>query len=390
MEIQGVENNHRIQHLPVLDGIRGIAILLVMTFHFFWFAITYNSQIQIEPGSLAEWLKNLVFSGWTGVDLFFILSGFLITGILIDTKQDTHYFRNFYIRRIFRIFPLYYLFLVMWLFLKNCYPPQITSGADPYYLAWLWTYTQNVLIAVKGWSSVPGPFLHFWTLAIEEQFYLFWPFLILLLSRRRAMILCGLILIASPALRWILVLQDQVWAAYILTPCRLDTLAAGALLALLFRELGDLQRLIKVLRAGACISFALLVGLFFARQGLRGDDPPVTVLGLSLLALFFCWFVAEGVLLKSSGTGHRILNHSCLRWFGKYSYCLYVVHQPVVLLVAVSGFIGNIMVLFNLHSICFYFALYFFIPLLISMLIAKISWRFWESLFLCYRETLIR
>ena len=145
---------------------RGIAILMVMLGHF-W--------LGARPGDPAEQaLYNFMQNGWIGVDLFFVLSGFLITGILLDAKGHDHYFRNFYARRALRIFPLYYGFLFLWFWVTPALislAPNgpFTQGRDAQ--LWFWTYMSNNLSIVPG-AVVPRGLNHFWTLAVEEQFYL--------------------------------------------------------------------------------------------------------------------------------------------------------------------------------------------------------------------------
>src|SRR5260370_16732322 len=170
-------------HLPGLDGIRGLAILLVMAVHFIGDA---------TPRNFAERLAvKLASYGVLGVDLFFVLSGFLITGLLLDAKNDPHYFRNFYARRILRIFPLYYLVLAL-LFLVL---PRLIALTPALELArerqvWLWTYTANFYIAAKSSWAALTYVSHFWSLAIEEHFYLLWPLAVFLLSRETLARIC--------------------------------------------------------------------------------------------------------------------------------------------------------------------------------------------------------
>src|SRR5262245_4715813 len=136
--------------------------------------------------------------GWVGVDLFFVLSGFLITGILFDAKEKERYFRNFYVRRALRIFPLYYAVLALTLLVVPWLTPNLAPDFQPATSAqaWLWLYAANVLQAYEG-SWCLGPLNHFWSLAIEEHFYLAWPAVIYLASRRMAMRLCGGLFAAS-------------------------------------------------------------------------------------------------------------------------------------------------------------------------------------------------
>src|SRR5690625_4685275 len=155
------------QYVKELDGVRGVAILLVILFHCF-------------PSPLTG-------LGWIGVDLFFVLSGFLITGILIDSKGNKRYYSNFIGRRILRIFPLYYLVLFIMLFLLPLIGRGFSSGSNySFYLrhqGWFWSYLQNWLFSFHGF---PKNLIlsHFWSLGVEEQFYLVWPFLVLLLPKK--------------------------------------------------------------------------------------------------------------------------------------------------------------------------------------------------------------
>src|SRR5579884_1024639 len=213
------------RRLPGLDALRGVAILVVMLHH----------SVQIVP---LPRLQNVAAAGWLGVDLFFVLSGFLITGILLDARDDRRYFRNFYMRRVLRIFPLYYGVLAANLLLVLTLPHL---HRFLHLHAWLWTYTTNIKIAIAN----EYPFAigrmrldHFWTLAVEEHFYLLWPLLVWALNRRALAVVCCLILVASPLLRWAISTPGHMVAPYVLTPCRMDSLAAGALGAILARRVG--------------------------------------------------------------------------------------------------------------------------------------------------------
>ncbi len=163
-----------LKRVPALDGLRGLAILAVVEFHF---AEGLTNASRPESA-----IYNVFRTGWLGVDLFFVLSGFLITGILSNSKGTPGYFRNFYWRRALRIFPPYYAFLFVFGVL---YPLARHRPLDAPW--WHWTYLTNVAIA----AGLPvNSCSHFWSLAIEEQFYLLWPLLIYMLSRKAAMNAC--------------------------------------------------------------------------------------------------------------------------------------------------------------------------------------------------------
>lgn len=151
-------------HLQELDGLRGFAILLVLCSHL----------VSLPPGGRSPFVDRLVGMilglGWVGVDLFFVLSGFLITGILVQSRGGPHYFRNFYARRSLRIFPLYYLFLAIATFISPLLLSPESILTLPKEHAWVyWLYLSN-------FGGKPSEaFAHTWSLAVEEQFYLVWP-----------------------------------------------------------------------------------------------------------------------------------------------------------------------------------------------------------------------
>ncbi|MBD0321145.1 MAG: acyltransferase, partial [Gemmatimonadetes bacterium] len=162
-------------HLPALDGLRGVAVALVVLLHFTLF---------VPAGPVESFFSRGVGTGWMGVDLFFVLSGFLITGILYDSRDSPAYFRNFYARRSLRIFPLYYAYL----FAIFAVLPRVQAGAagpaEESARIWVWTYLSNVLFARGGWEVMPGHTTHLWSLAVEEQFYLLWFAAVVMAPRR--------------------------------------------------------------------------------------------------------------------------------------------------------------------------------------------------------------
>jgi peptidoglycan/LPS O-acetylase OafA/YrhL len=311
-------------HIPALDGIRGIAILLVVWGHSVLFG-------GLEPTIRLDRIFQLLgLAGWAGVDLFFVLSGFLITGILYDAKGNRHYFRSFYARRVLRIVPLYYVFLALYFGVLPRLVPltgelQVPRGEQ----VWYWTYLANARIALTGWPEAPA-LGHFWSLAVEEQFYLVWPLVVLLLSRRGLMGLCLAITGGSLVLRIVMLVSGQDIAAYTLTPARMDPLAIGGLIALVARGEGGTLRLRRWAWPAIGLSGALLVVLFYLRRGLAALDPPVLSVGYSLLATFFGGVVALGVAIPPGAAVNRVLAHRLLRFFGRYSYAIYVLHHPLV------------------------------------------------------------
>ncbi len=328
--------------VPALDGIRGVAVLLVMTFHF-WI-------VGIEGGTLL-WERvygDVAGMGWIGVDLFFVLSGFLITGILYDSKDTAHYFRVFYGRRTVRIFPLYYgalafFFLIGPFVLSHIHAHTLVGMTSPAATKlFSWTYLLNWYLGIKGWEVVPHPLQHFWTLAVEEQFYLIWPFLVLKLTRRRLMGVCAGLMVLALTLRAIMYWLHFPVASYTWTVCRMDSLAIGAVVALAARDPNDRKKLLKWARRLALPALgAIILGRVLnpTCTGGPGDVPTffMSTFELTLAGIFFGAWIAIAVSSHQKSPGNRILSSRFLRFFGKYSYCLYVCHLPVIVIFAKAG-----------------------------------------------------
>jgi peptidoglycan/LPS O-acetylase OafA/YrhL len=316
-------------HHPALDGLRGLAVLMVLAFHFL--------HIDGEGSAVERILLSASRAGWAGVDLFFVLSGFLITGILLDARGGQDYFRAFYARRVLRIFPLYYaylavLFLVVPLLLPSL---DVKSGTQ----GWLWTYLGNVLFAREGGFEASPYTAHFWSLAVEEQFYLLWPLLVWVLPRRRLALACLALVAVAFALRFgIHRTTFNATAAYVLTPARVDALAMGALVAIGAREPGWWPRIRRgapwVLAASAAAVAAVWVG----QGGIFGGDPVVQVWAFGPLAAGFAAVLVLAVDAAPGSLLSRALVRPGLTGAGKYSYGLYVLHYPIFLALEAAGF----------------------------------------------------
>ena len=197
---------------------------MVMAYHFTAGTIPQHPFDQVILG--------VAGSGWIGVDLFFVLSGFLITGILLDTPRTEGRLRNFYARRALRIMPPYYGVLLFFLFVAPAMHPgalvEQMSGSVRSHLVPLFTYTVNLAAAWRGPSALPFFAPHFWSLAIEEQFYLAWPLLMLGATVRTAWRWCLAVFVCSAALRVAFVLNGtSALTTYVFTFTRLDGLALG-------------------------------------------------------------------------------------------------------------------------------------------------------------------
>jgi peptidoglycan/LPS O-acetylase OafA/YrhL len=300
------------KHVPALDGVRGAAILLVLFFHF--------------PAPVA-WLRPFTLAGWCGVDLFFVLSGYLITGVLLSSTTKTHYFRNFYSRRCLRIFPMYYGFMILvLLILPRFVNPywlglETLNGRIAPYLLYYANYA-NVILGVA-----PASIGAFWSLAVEEHFYLFWPMFIKRTPRKRLLGWCASIALLALLSRVAITGFKLPWiAAYFLTTSRVDSLVVGAMTAILVQQRPEwAKRVMKPLGITALI-FLLAIAVW--RRGLIYSDWPVRTVGYSLLALLFAslvWYAGA-----AGGRMSRFFSNPLLITFGKYSYCLYVIHMMVL------------------------------------------------------------
>jgi peptidoglycan/LPS O-acetylase OafA/YrhL len=326
-------------HLPALDGVRGLAVVLVVASH----------AMRIVPKTgqgLDQMAWETLAAGWIGVDLFFVLSGFLITGILLDAKRKPDgYFANFYARRILRIAPLYYGFLTIYFFVLPHIPlPVFRSMALPADVRpMLWFYLYNLWGAIhQGMHANVGVF---WSLCIEEHFYLLWPAIVLMLERRQLMRVC----LVVAGLSFVCRLAVVTWfpndhAAYLMTPCRLDGLCGGAFAAAAMRDPRDARRLIGMSKWLVPAAGAFVLGMAtgqrhfldnidFHGANLPGVDSTVVLcLGLTALAVLFTGAI---VLTVNTGPGdllQRAFRNRLLRTFGLYSYAIYVLHPLIVTL----------------------------------------------------------
>jgi peptidoglycan/LPS O-acetylase OafA/YrhL len=316
-------------HYPALDGLRGVAVLFVLLFHF---GTAFGYGVAALPSKALNWLFcNL----WTGVDLFFTLSGFLITGILLRTARQPGGIRRFFVRRTLRIFPLYFfamfvLFVVLpRLGLPALETPSVMRVRNAQ--AWLWAYAEDVAITYYNDDFFdPYPFWvgHLWSLGVEEHFYLIWPFVVRAVSRRTLARLCvGLILLAPLVRVWMIARGFDSAATYTFPLSRMDELATGSLLAVLTleRDAASLRRL-----ARRALTFGLLyvLGCMLAlRSFFYWTATSSLSLGFSAIALIAASLIVFGTAAEASPF-KRVLSWRPLRVVGKYSYGMYVIHTP--------------------------------------------------------------
>jgi len=303
-----------------LDGIRGLAIILVLLHN-----LREGLPIDFVGGHLFGIVRS---TGWIGVQLFFVLSGFLITDGLLKTQTSSNYYQSFFARRTLRIFPLYYAtlaLLLVFLPLIGAQPAKISATAHNQ--IWYWLYLVN-------WAQPLGHgisgLVHFWSLAVEEQFYLVWPFVIRRIWADRlvrvTLAIAALALVIRAAMRLAGADPNMV---YEFTVCRMDALALGACIAALLRI--DVARAWIAGRVSRLygVAAAILAITFLGTRGYAVDELLTQTLGFSALAVGFSIVILAAVLVEPDAPMQRLLSLRALRFMGKYSYGIYVIHLPL-------------------------------------------------------------
>ncbi|MCH8026473.1 MAG: acyltransferase [Chloroflexi bacterium] len=368
----------------VLDGVRGIAIAMVMVYHFNFLYHLHFTAADASLPLLDELVSKTLGAGWAGVDLFFVLSGFLITGILYDAKGPARrFFGSFYARRVLRIFPAYYGFLGLMLIalplLNEFDAPRAIVSALP----WYGGYLTNIERAINP-SIRPDLFFvgHIWSLAIEEQFYLVWPAFVFLFSRRTLLWVCAAGVVCALVLRVSFAVADMPQPfSYTLTPSRMDTLAIGAFIALAARSAGGLSTLRSYAPSIAAVSGAVVVLLGVLNDGFSPLDTWVLTMGFTAVALLFGAGLVLSIELAAASWPHRLLSHPLVRWLGRYSYAAYLLHPPVALLLARKADVfGDTPELFG--STLPGELVFAIVAAAVTLGLAWLSWWLWESRFL--------
>lgn len=355
--------------IPALDALRGIAVLAVLIFHL------TRRQRDAPWFNLAGW-------GWMGVDLFFVLSGFLITGILLEAKArrtagSDDYFSRFYGRRVRRIFPIAMLTLA-----GLCFVLPALSAAGAELTAALrrdqwafWLYVNNWLVPLHGDAPKFGPAGHYWSLAVEEQFYLVWPLVVLACTRRGLIVACVSIVTIVPLLRTIVFATGgSPEFIYGNTFCRADSLAWGALAAVALAA--DRDRALRVARR-ALVPLAYAVIALVGVSAGAAFHPVMQTVGYSLLA---CGASAV-VVLAAAEPSHRVsallARATSLQRLGIVSYGVYVLHVPLKSFATMAGW-TVLSWSAQLGSYTLAQWLYYFAVGGASVLLASASWRWIE------------
>jgi peptidoglycan/LPS O-acetylase OafA/YrhL len=348
----------RLEYYKSLDGIRANAAFMVIFLHFFkgQFGISVTTDIW-------KIFDKISIVGQAGVTLFFVLSGFLITRILLSTKENENYFKVFYMRRVLRIFPLYYFFLLCYYFLPLLWNGVLAPLRDQFCY---YTYLQSFSATFRWKADGPG---HFWSLAVEEHFYLFWPLIVYYLSTKNLYRVIWGIIVMAILLR--IYMLNQGYEVYYFTFTRFDSLAIGALLALM--ETKDLFKrenarkflvLILLLSIPTAISWIFLTG---------HQNILVQVFKYDFVSFSFFGFIGIVLCVNQRNWFNRILTSNFFSYSGKISYGLYVYH-PFAFVLSVKLFHFSYWPLTLLGGVG------------MTFLIAAMSFHFFEDKFLSMKK----
>ena len=319
----------RQMRIPELDGLRGLAILMVVLFHY----VEQQGQVASPSVSL---IQRVVIMGWSGVDLFFVLSGFLIGSILLDARNSPVYFKTFYIRRFLRIIPIYYLWVVAYILLVLLTGAFLRTHSNSGMIAGLnikvygyFLFLQNIIMSPFG--GIAGAwFGHLWSLAVEEQFYLCSPVVLKILSPRSLNAFLVSVIVGAPLLRILMIhvhVNSQLMT--VLMPCRADSLAVGMLAALLWGRADFRSRW----AANTKSVYTALVVLLIGMAALWKWSPQTETLGMETFGFtWMAFFYVTVLLVAISMPSSLVARWARTNWLGKLgriSYCIYIVHIVV-------------------------------------------------------------
>jgi peptidoglycan/LPS O-acetylase OafA/YrhL len=306
------------QRIPEVDGLRGIAILLILFFHYI------NNQLTGSAFRAGKLLYGATSFFWSGVDLFFVLSGFLIGTILLRNKRSDHYFSTFYMRRLVRIIPNYYLLITLFALLAALpYFSECHFFSTPNPIP-LWSYflmVHNIYMGMLNTTGNAGLDVT-WSIGIEEQFYLIFPLIVYFLPKKWIPAFLVIAIAAASLIR----LQFHQWIPrYVLLPCRMDSIAAGALIAWLNEE-HSLAELVRKRKAWFIVIMVVDVALcsyMFARYHDLGVNRHF------FIAVFFSGCLVLALTVQNSFYG-AFLRNRWLVWIGTISYSLYLFHTLIL------------------------------------------------------------
>lgn len=333
-----LSNSRSGARIPELDGVRGVAILMVVLYHFFW------ESGERSSGTLPHLIGSVLVLGWSGVDLFFVLSGFLIGGILLDHRRSANYFKTFYIRRACRILPLYFLWVALFfaipLFLSQSAPAWCSAQfeqQDPTFPKWGYIFLlQNFFAARKAGFIASAWFGVTWSLAVEEQFYIVLPTVIRFLLPRKPVALLICLIVLVPIFRAFMFMFHPELCVYMLLPGRADGLLLGVLCAYLVRD-EDCRRCVErnwqwIYSAFVVLFSGVIALTIFGNAIVKGQEfnllnsYEMTTVGYFWIALFYACLLLLVVTVRT-GPLAGLMRAGVLRHFGLIAYGIYLIHM---------------------------------------------------------------
>lgn len=386
------------KYIKAYDGMRGMGALFILLYH--W---PYN-HLHVNHG-------------WEFMQMFFVLSGFLITSVLIDEKQKYPFGKfaiNFYIKRALRLFPIYYLYVIsvilVVIFFSHIKFIRAIDGDIPISIPYLLSYTYNWASIVQFFQSLDytasNLTVHLWTLSLEEQFYLFFPFIIYFFNNKQLKIIIVLAIIVAPICRWLMYIwgmhinpNDLVWIARNiarLPPLQMDALAFGAALAIF--DFDFIKRPLRWFTIMTVAIFAIYIGNILYVQFIQGTDFYTITYGRHIVerwilhnylfsyifTLVNFWCMLAMLCIKKGIRFKGILELPIFTMIGKYSYSIYIFHLPLVFIYTKilqrhipATFINNHITL-EIGLFIVYFS--------ILMIITSFCYKYIESYFLAFKK----
>ena len=364
-----------LQEVKSLTGLRAIAVLLIVAQH------CWLTSHRTSP--LIETYSRFAASLWFGVDLFFVLSGFLLTRILLATKSHKNYIGNFYARRCLRIWPLYYTLLAL-----GCTLCLLTTAGklrfyQLSYLTALATFTTNFYLAFTNrWDVAIGGIAvsHLWSLAVEEHFYLIWPWIIRRYNAKQLVKIAVITTLMAAVFRLAaLVVTHDCVGLSVCTPLRVDTFCIGGLVACLPALMTVQEMRVKLWTRGFAFTGLALIVMTITTHLFRGNIF-VSTAGYPLFAMNFACLI--GILVDGDRTDFcsRWLSHPFMLYLGTRSYAIYLFHLPI------AGYFNSI--LFQKRDVSSMEAIVIgiVVPLFLTVILSEISWRLLEKPFLAFKS----
>ncbi len=357
------------KHYPELDGLRGVAILMVIAFHYFPNVYLFKF-------------------GWAGVDLFFVLSGFLISSRLVPYINDKGIILQFYRNRLLRIIPLYFLFLIVFFLVWFFFASKETLFHNPFYKKNWYTF----FLFIQNWIYIHFPkqpiesLNHFWSLAVEEQFYIFFPAFILLTRKPKRILAGALVLIFTILIcrnLYFLIFSSNYQSIYWNTFFRADSFLIGSVLFILFNYYKESKGVFKIYNYFFFASLIFIVAGACIYQSILMSNPSFQTFGYTCIPVIFGYILLQ-CINRHNHTLILIASNSILQYVGKISYGLYIFHWPIYFM----GF-GVLSKIFKNQNINYaqLYALNICSSILITFLISHLSYKYFESYFLNFKKS---